>query len=402
MKPLRLLVAVVIAAAAFGAWKHFEKKEPEAPTQAAGKGGGRAVAVGAATARKGDLDIYLSAPGSVVAFNTVIVRSRVDGEIVNVAFTEGQLVKEGDLLFEIDPRPYQVQLEQALGQLEKDKANLKNAQVNLDRFKEAKDAISEQQIDTMAATVTTFEGAIKSDDAAVDAAKLQLVYCKITSPISGRIGLRFVDKGNMIRSSEATSLAVITQLQPIAAVFSLPQDDLAQIATRVDAHAKLAVEVHDREVRNKLATGELLTFDNQVDPATGTIRMKAVFKNEDQRLFPNQFVNARLLVDTLKNVVLVPSAAVQRSPKTTFVYIAKVDEKGDGTVELREVTTGASEGDETVIEKGVAAGEVVVTEGVDKLQSGSKVSVPDRAKKKHGEGHGEKGGSRPEKAEKTP
>lgn len=389
MKPLRLLVAVAIAAAAFGAWKYLGKKGPDAQTQGTGKGAGRAVAVGAATARRGDLNVYLSAPGSVVAFNTVTVRSRVDGEIVNVAFTEGQLVKEGDLLFEIDPRPYQVQLEQALGQLEKDKANLKNAQVNLDRFKEAKDAISEQQIDTMAATVTTFEGTLKSDEAAVDAAKLQLVYSKITAPTTGRIGLRLVDRGNVIRASESTALAVITQIQPIAAFFSLPQDDIAQIATRVDSHAKLVVEVHDRELRTKLATGELLTFDNQVDPATGTIRMKAVFKNEERRLFPNQFVNARLLVDTLAGVVLVPSASVQRSPRSTFVYIAKVDEKGDGTVELREVTTGPSEGDETVIEKGVAPGELVITEGVDKLQSGSKVSVPGHGgKNKHGEKKG--------------
>ncbi|MEZ0230648.1 MAG: MdtA/MuxA family multidrug efflux RND transporter periplasmic adaptor subunit [Planctomycetota bacterium] len=343
------------------------------------RAGARATPVSVATAKKGDLRVYFSAPGTVAAFNTVTVRSRVDGELVGIHFVEGQIVKETDLLFEIDPRPFKVQLANAEGQLARDQALVKNASLQLERFKEAKDAISQQQIDTMTATVNQLEGTLKSDEAAVEAAKLQLVYSRISAPITGRIGLRGADKGNMIRSNanDLAALAVITQIRPIAVFFSLPQDDLAAIATRVEAGAKLPVEAHDRDLRRKLATGELLTYDNQIDVTTGTVRFKAVFKNDDGKLFPNQFVNVRLLVDTKKNAVLVPTAAVQRSPRSTFVYVVKTDE----TVELRDITIGGAEADETAVEKGLAEGEVVVTEGIDKIQNGAKVSVPQKREK---------------------
>lgn len=343
-----------------------------AAVKAAPAAAARAVPVLAATARKGDLGIYLTGLGSAKAFNQVALHSRVDGELVNVAFTEGQLVKEGDLLCEIDPRPYQVELENAEGKLDQDTANHRNAQINLERFQQAKDAISQQQIDTMLSTVSQFAGALKSDQAAIDQAKLNLAYCRITAPITGRIGLRLVDKGNIVRATDAQPLAVITQLQPIAVVFALPQDDLIEVVKKPRMGEGLPVEVFDRDLKKKLATGSLLTFDNQIDPASGTVKFKAVCPNADGALFPNQFVNARLLVETRKDVILVPQAAVQRSPKTTFVYVVKADE----TVEQRSVVTGPSEGDETIVESGLDAGEVVVTEGVDKLQAGAKVSVP--------------------------
>lgn len=392
------VLCVCLAAIAVTAWLVAPKilartdgKSDAGAAAVASKAAPRAIPVAVATAKKGDLKVYLSAPGTVTAFNTVTLRARVDGELMAIHFTEGQLVKENDLLFEIDPRPFKVQLANAEGQLARDQALLRNANLQLERFREAKDAISQQQIDTMLTTVNQLEGQIKSDEAAVDGAKLQLTYSRISAPVPGRIGLRMADKGNMIRSNanDLAGLAVITQIKPIAVMFSLPQDDLATVATRVDAGAKLVAEVYDRDLKKKLATGELLTFDNQIDATTGTVRLKAVFKNEDARLFPNQFVNARLLVETRKNAILVPTPAVQRSPRSTFVYVVKADE----TVELREVTVGASEADETAIEKGLDEGEVVVTEGVDKLQTGARVSVPskrEKGEKKPGKGDASK------------
>src|SRR5205823_2774101 len=293
---------------------------------------------------------------------------------IKVAFQEGQIVRQGDLLAEIDPRPFQVQLAQAEGQLAKDTAQLQNAKVDLERYKVllAQDSVAKQQLDTQIATVNQFDGVIKSDQAQIDTAKLQLTYSRITAPITGRIGLRLVDLGNMVRANDPNNgLAVIMQLQPIAVLFNIPEDNLPQLLKRMRAGQPLMVEAYDRNLKQKLATGTLLTIDNQIDPNTGTVKCKAVFPNEDNTLFPNQFVNARALVDTKKDTSIVPAAAIQRSPQGTFVYVVK----DDTTVEMRNIVVGPSEGDEVAIDSGIAPGEVVVIEGVDKLQRGMKVAA---------------------------
>ena len=333
----------------------------------------RAIPVVTATATRGSMGVYLNGLGAVSAFNTVTTRTRVDGELIKVAFEEGQLVHAGDLLAKIDPRPYQVQLEQAEGQMARDQATLNNAKVDLNRYQVlmAQDAIPKQQLDTQVATVSQSEGAIKSDQAAIDSAKLQLVYCDIHSPISGRIGLRLVDQGNMVHAADVNGLAVVTQLQPIAVIFNIAEDNLPAVTQKMRTGAKLAVEAWDRDMKKKLATGILLTIDNQVDQTTGTVRFKASFPNEDDTLFPNQFVNARLLLDTKRSVVIVPAAAIQRSPDSMYVYVVK----SDNTVEVRNIVSSLTEGDQSAVDKGLSPGDTVVIDGVDKLQPGAKVTV---------------------------
>lgn len=333
----------------------------------------QAVPVMAAAAKRGDLDLYLSAIGTVTSFNTVAMKTRVDGQIDKILFTEGQMVHAGDQLAEIDPRPFKVQLTQAEGQMARDRANLVNAQTLYQRDKElfAQNVIARQDLDNQQAQVGQFEGAVESDQGAIDSAKLNLTYTKITAPISGRVGLRLVDLGNVVHANDPNGMLVITQLQPISVIFSVPEDDLPRIAAAIRTRGQLPVDVYDRDFKIKLATGFLATTDNQIDQSTGTIKLKAQFANENSALFPNQFVNAKLLVDTSTNVVIVPAAAVQRSSQSAFVYVVQSNQ----TVAMRPVRVGAAQGDLTALDSGVQPGELVVTDGVDKLRQGSKVTV---------------------------
>jgi membrane fusion protein, multidrug efflux system len=380
------LWVVILAVIAIGIWYYRGHSTSEADGKAGagagatgkGKGGagaaGMTVPVVVATAQKGDLPVYLIGLGSVSAFNTVTVRSRVDGQIVKVNFTEGQFVHAGDALIEIDPRPYQVMLEQAEGQLAKDQAQLHDVQVDFERFTLLynEGVIPKQQLDTQQAQVGQFQGSIKADQATIDNAKLQLVYARITAPISGRVGLRLVDQGNIVHASDTTGLLVITQLQPISVIFTLPQDQLQQVLVKLRGGGQLPVEAYDRDDIIKIADGKLATIDNQIDPTTGTYKLKSIFTNENNVLFPNQFVNVHMLVDTKRNLVIVPAAAIQRGPQGTYVYVVS---SGGDTVNIRVVTIAQTTGNNIGISSGLNAGDMVVIDGQDKLQDGSKVAT---------------------------
>lgn len=374
--------ALILCFIGAGAWFYFSGKSQPGMQQGGNQGaarmrGGsdanRSTPVATATAKSGDISIYLDGLGTVTPLNTVTVRSRVEGELNRILFREGQVVKKGELLAEIDPRTYQVQLAQAEGQMARDVALLRNAQADLERYRVLfeQDSIARQQLDTQAALVRQYEGTLKADQAQIDSAKLQLVYSRITAPIGGRIGLRQVDPGNIVRSSDANGLVVITQLQPIAVIFSLPEDNLPAVMKKLQAGDKLTVEAFDRSGRNRLAGGILLTVDNQIDPATGTVKLKAQFPNDDYSLFPNQFVNARMLLDVRRDATLIPSPAVQRGTQGSFVYVVKAD----NSVTVRPVTPGPTEGETIAIDEGLVPGEVVVVDGTDKLREGAKVEV---------------------------
>jgi multidrug efflux system membrane fusion protein len=335
-------------------------------------GGAPVVPVVVATAQHGDLPVYFTGLGTVTAFNTVTVHSRVDGQLISVAFKEGQFVHQGDVLAQIDPRPFQVILEQAEGALAKDQAQRKDAETNLERFKllYGEGVIAKQQMDTQAAQVGQFDGSIKTDLATIDSAKLQLSYSRITAPISGRVGLRLVDAGNMVHASDPGGLLVITQLQPISVIFSLPQDQLPQVVTKLRAGGQLPVDAFDRDNTAKITSGTLASIDNQIDTTTGTYKLKAMFTNENNLLFPNQFVNVHLLVDTKRNLTIVPTAAIQRGPQGTYVYA--VD--STNIAKIHNITIAQTTNDSVGISAGLNQGEVVVIDGQDKLQDGTKVN----------------------------
>jgi multidrug efflux system membrane fusion protein len=333
--------------------------------------GPRQVSVAVAKVEKQDVPEYLVGLGTVTAFYTANIKSRVDGQIMRVNFREGQVVKEGDLLIVIDPRPFQVQLEQMQAQLFKDQATLRDAKLNLQRYTTLipSGSIAQQQVDTQQSTTDQLEGQVRTDQAQIDNAKLQLVYCNITAPFTGRVGLRQVDPGNIVHATDTTPMLILTQLQPIAVIFTLPEDQLPSVAQHMKS-STLAVEAYSRDNQTKLATGKLMTIDNQIDQTTGTAKLKAVFDNKDNQLWPNQFVNANLLLDTRKGSTVVPAAAILRGPQGAYVYAVKAD----NTVEARTVTIGLTQGNTTVIASGLTPGETVVTDGQDKLQTGSSIA----------------------------
>ena len=331
------------------------------------------IPVVAAKTRKGDISVYFPGLGAVTPLYTVAVRSRVDGQLMKVLYKEGDLVHEGDLLVEIDPRPYQVQLTQAEGQLLKDQAALDNARIDLARYQTllTQRAIPEQQLATQKTLVAQYEGALKTDQGLIDSAKLNLTYCHITAPITGQVGLRLVDPGNIVHANDSNALLVITQIQPISVIFTLGEDQLAVVFQKLASGQRLKVDVYDRSKATELATGWLTTVDNQIDPNTGTLKLRATFNNTNRALFPNQFVNVRLLVEKKHDVVLVPTAVIQRNSQVTYVYVVKPD----STVTVRQVTIGTTEGDQSEVTAGLSSDEVVVMTGVDKLQEGGKVNV---------------------------
>ncbi len=341
------------------------------PPTARASTGQQGLPVGVATVEKRDMPVYLSGLGSVTAYNTVSLRPRVDGQLLEVNFKEGEHVNQGDLLVVIDPRPYEVALSQAQAALFRDQAQLRDAQLNYQRFKDLlqqSGAISQQQVDSQRASADQLEGVVRSDQAAIDNAKLNLIYCRVTAPISGRVGLRLVDKGNMVHANDANPLLVITQLQPISVLFTLPEDQLPTVAQHMRG-VTLEVDAYSRDDQTKIAAGKLVTIDNQIDQSTGTGRLKSVFENKDQSLWPNQFVNVRLLLETRKNSTVIPAVAIQRGPQGTYVFAVKPDK----TVEVRPVTIALAQNNLVVISSGLVPGEVVVTDGQDKLQPKMKV-----------------------------
>jgi multidrug efflux system membrane fusion protein len=371
---LALLIIVGVAVGAYFLWPRQPATSPSgAPSVGAGKAGRGfgAIPVVAAKARKGDVGVYFNGLGTVTSIYTVSVKSRVDGQLMKILYREGEIVHQGDRLLEIDPRPFEAQLTQFEGLMQRDQALLDNARLDLGRYETLvkQNAAPQQQLATQQALVKEYEGAVKNDEGQIQAAKLNITYCHIDASITGRVGLRLVDPGNIVRASDANGLLVITQVQPISVIFTIAEDQLPTVLQKLRAGQRLEVDAYDREMKNKIAQGWLATVDNQIDQTTGTVRLRATFDNRDNALFPNQFVNARLLVEEKHGVTLVPNAVIQRGSQSTYLYVVKPD----STVTVRQITVGTTEGDDSEVTSGVSPGDVVVMTGVDKLQEGSKV-----------------------------
>ena len=392
-------IAVVVVLFVFFIWR--ANHASALPNSNAG-GGGRArfgfsanaplpVVVRAAVA--GDIDIYLNGLGTVTPIANVTLRTQISGQLMSVAFQEGQMVKQGDVLAEIDPRPYQVALQQAQGQLLQAQAQLKEAQIDLARYQTLSqlDSIAKQTVDSQSALVTQDEGLVQTDQAAIASAKLNLTYCHITAPVAGRVGLRQVDPGNYVTPGDSNGLVVLTQVKPITVIFSLPEDTVPDVAARLHSGAKIPVDAYDRGLTRKLASGALANIDNQVDPTTGTFKLRALFPNDDESLFPNQFVNVKMLLNIAKGSIVIPSSAVEQGQQASFVYVVKMDAAAAGgvaTVSARTITLGPSEGEKVAVASGLAIGEQVVVDGADKLKDGAKVYLQKPAGPNPGKGSG--------------
>ena len=372
---------LVIAALAGGGYYFWQRNNSAAagtapePGVKTGKKGGRGMGgpppVVAVHARRGNIGVYVNDPGNVIPIYTVTVKSRVDGELMNVYFKEGDMVQKGQELVQIDSRPFEVSLEQAQGQLARDQALLANSKVDLARYETliTQNAIPQQQLDTQKALVAQYEGTVKTDAGNIDSAKLNITYCHIGAPITGRVGLRLVDPGNIVHASDPNGLLVITQMQPISVIFPISERDLPEVRKRFHGGQHLTVEAWDQDGKSRIAIGTLSTIDNQIDQSTGTVKLRAEFDNQNNELFPNQMINSRLLVQMKKGAILIPTAAVQRTSSTAYVWLLKPDD----TVTVRDITIGTEEGDMSEVTSGIAAGDAVVMTGVDKLNEGSKV-----------------------------
>jgi multidrug efflux system membrane fusion protein len=366
-----LLWLLLIVAIIGGAVWYFPR--PDTRPRNGRPGSGAAIPVGVASVEKGDMPVTLSQLGTVIPLAMVTVKTQISGYLMQVAFQEGQMVKKGDFLAQIDPRPYQVALEQAKAQLAKDQALLKNARLDLQRYNTlvAQNSIAKQTRDTEVSLVAQYEATVQADQAQIDAQKLNLTYCRIVSPVTGRLGLRQVDPGNYVQTSDTSGIVVVTQLQPISVIFTLPEDNLPEVMKQVRTGAVLAVTAYDRTGATELARGKLDTVDNQIDTTTGTVRLRAIFNNEQENLFPNQFVNIKLLVDTLYGAEIVPNSAIQRGAPGTFVYVLTPDD----TVGVRKVKLGPTDGQRIAILFGLQPGEAVVFDGADRLRDGAKATI---------------------------
>jgi multidrug efflux system membrane fusion protein len=376
--PWLVILLLLVMAGGIIIWRHRGQSQPATPsTSGRGGAGAGTIMVSTAKAQTGDIGIYVNALGVVTPLNTVSVKSRVDGQLVKVNYQEGQLVHAGDPLVEIDPAPYQAALDQAAAKKNQDQATLNLQQIELKREAEliAAKIDSQDAYDQVAAQVAELEAAVKSDEAAIASAQVQLAYCHIAAPLSGRAGLRLVDAGNIVQSSDTNPLLVITELQPISVIFNVAEDDLPKIQEQLKAGNTLTVDAFDRAQAKKIATGTLLTVDNQIDPTTGTVKLKAVFTNADEALFPNQFVNARLLVDTLEDSTLLPNAVIQRNADSAFVYLIQPDKTGTNqTVAMQAITVDATDGNVSAVE-GIDPGTVVAADNFNKLTDGAKVML---------------------------
>jgi multidrug efflux system membrane fusion protein len=368
--------AAFIGLISFGVWYWLSHQESKLSGASARLNARMTTTVGVAVAKKGDIQIYLTGLGTVTPPATVTIKTQVSGQLIRIAFTEGQHVKKGDFLAQIDPRPFQAVLDQQEGQLEKDRALLENARVDLVRYQKltAQDSVARQTLDTQVALVHQYEGTVRADQGQVESAQVNLDYCHIVSPVEGVVGLRQVDEGNYVQTSDSSGLVVITQIDPMTVIFTVTEDEISKVTARLTAGAVLPVTIYDRTNSTAITTGKLDSVDNQVDTTTGTVKLRAVFENRDGKLFPNQFVNAKLLVDTLKDAIVVPTAAIQRGAPGAFVYLVN----SDSTVSVQVIKPGPVDGEQTAVLSGIDLGETVANDGVDRLYDGAKVQLSEK------------------------